>query len=902
MAVQADLMETSQPKKPSRITFAGTSEAADDVDEASVSSQVLRLLVTLLGLDVHERPNPWAEVWLSFQDKAGNQLGLQDQDASRSRADDNSSYHVAGAHRDGPMLSERSEDYKEGHQAWQFRVLKKLQQCADEGTLESDCDDDFGEQLKLAEYMLNKITHAVGVLQDPEQQERPIILREYTEKMVVEVSQDLRQWLEQLATLVSIYHVRLLNLEGERSGLASTLLAEQAKVKELQHEKTEAVQRYDALQNHWKEDKMRRRAEALLGIQAEAGDALIYSQQDVDEMQKDWERDSLEPLLQEIAELRAKHDELVDRLKDKSNQMRDLRKAGQKQPTIIEAPEGLSTESTAILVAVLSGLSEKTNEDNLCEMLLKLIKSIKSGGADLKLLLQQVTQMPSPPQPSTPVPPEPVQTSPGPQVAPPQTDNLAIPFLKIVTQELNALESKLKQCPLSSGANKLASLAKWMKEMLGRASTMCASGPNASHGVQSQSPPKWDLGALQRVVAKPLTKQTGTNTEGNVQDTSAAEEVIRAQVESEWRKRLEQLQEQLEQQVAMAKAAEKAKTEEAMRALQEAAEAAEKRARELRNRLLEMERLLKARGLGKEAAEVINESGLSEYLQESVFERLYKDAMDRMRRAAEKQMARLKETSEAFFLNLLAQCNLMPPKVLSEARARAAGQHMAEKTAFENYRDSYRPWPNVSDLVDSKYGQPATQHGAWRRNDSLQLVRGDSSPTPAYQASRQTTQQERSPPPGAAAWRSPVLRRSASEVPYSRARAMDKGATHLQSCLGISTAQRNGTRLDSTLPKTAGIGPLAVPHGTRALPPVDQRQGSQIMNRATHRSILASEMNAAFAHSYGDDAPFPSSPQPELRPAKQKLMSPSQSGHGTVSTPNLRKPLRALLQSGDPVF
>jgi len=156
--------------------------------------------------------------------------------------------------------------YREEHLGWQVRVLSHLKQVAARGTLghgsiapvkgaANDRGPEFLEHLELAEHMLKRITGAVGVLQDPEKNERPIVLREYTEKMVLQVCKDLRQWLEQLSVLISLYHVHLLDLENERCRLAELLQKREDVFKQNEHKCKEAVMRHDRLQERWKEDK-----------------------------------------------------------------------------------------------------------------------------------------------------------------------------------------------------------------------------------------------------------------------------------------------------------------------------------------------------------------------------------------------------------------------------------------------------------------------------------------------------------------------------------------------------------------------------------------------------------------------------------------------------------------------
>ena len=60
---------------------------------------------------------------------------------------------------------------------------------------------------------------------------------------------------------------------------------------------------------------------------------------------------------------------------------------------------------------------------------------------------------------------------------------------------------------------------------------------------------------------------------------------------------------------------------------------------DLRKKLRELEALLKKGGLSKKLQQLFDDSGLADFLQgRDVFERLYRDALHRMRRLAEAQM------------------------------------------------------------------------------------------------------------------------------------------------------------------------------------------------------------------------------------------------------------------------
>ena len=93
--------------------------------------------------------------------------------------------------------------------------------------------------------------------------------------------------------------------------------------------------------------------------------------------------------------------------------------------------------------------------------------------------------------------------------------------------------------------------------------------------------------------------------------------------------------------------------EEAMRKLEEEARKAENIITDLRNKLKALQALLERAGLGKEAAAALSQSGLKDFIAgRDVFERLYRDALRRMRVYAETQL-RLLNMSAADFLQTL---------------------------------------------------------------------------------------------------------------------------------------------------------------------------------------------------------------------------------------------------------
>ena len=95
------------------------------------------------------------------------------------------------------------------------------------------------------------------------------------------------------------------------------------------------------------------------------------------------------------------------------------------------------------------------------------------------------------------------------------------------------------------------------------------------------------------------------------------------------------------------------RAEEAMRKLDEEARKAESIIKELRDKLRALEALLQRAGLGKEAAAALAQVGLKDFIAgRDVFERLYRDALRRMRVYAETQLQLLNRSGAAFLQTL----------------------------------------------------------------------------------------------------------------------------------------------------------------------------------------------------------------------------------------------------------
>lgn len=594
----------------------------------SPAARTLKLIVGLLGQEVHEKPNTWAEVWLTFQDAAQAGLGIGP-NAAGAKWDDAAS---RGQH--DCMRGESLE--------WQARVLSHLQDLVanDVNSGKGPFSEDFHEQLEVAEYILRRIVTAVATLQGPDSQDRPMILREYTEECVVQVCGDLRQWLEQLATLLSIYHVCLLDAEAERRRLADELSSRLSTFKGSEEERQKAVSRYEQLQQNWKEEQMKQRAAALLGIQAQGEDALVYSQRDADEMQLEWEREQVDPLLEELRELKIKNDDLLDKLKDRGREMRELRSLQRTRTKTLEVddfkPEvkGLDGQQITQLAAALMGFSERLSDEAFSTTARRLSQAVQSGGDGLMELVREVNDLPAQQPPSMA---SFVDQTDKDSI---QMDPAASKCFETVASELENFEADLRR---GGAAAHLAPFVKWASSSMRKSLAVCT---GAEEAPQRWTPaPTADVSRLDRVSEKPPIKQVAVQTDT---DSPNSAPVQPNTVELELRSRINSMQRELSSKIKEAErraSADAAKSESTILELDSDLRKADATIKELRRQLLEMQRLMKSKGLGKQLEAAMAEAGLTDMLQGDVFERLYKDAMDRMRRFAEAQRLRQQETS-----------------------------------------------------------------------------------------------------------------------------------------------------------------------------------------------------------------------------------------------------------------
>mmetsp|Transcript_19540 Transcript_19540/g.58586 ORF Transcript_19540/g.58586 Transcript_19540/m.58586 type:complete len:778 (-) Transcript_19540:3-2336(-) len=588
---------------------------------ASHVEQALQAAITQLDPKAkHTDPKPWAEVWLTFPDRTGNCLGLG-----------------------GGLDGERGSALTGQEESWKEGALRHLRELLVQGSGAGialgggqkreggELGPDLGEHLQFVTHAMERVTHAVTVLQAPEQYTRPLVLKEYTGGLIDDVCKDLRQWLQKICDALPLYHVHLLESETERRRLLE--LCERL-MRELEAERVghkQDTMRADETKRMIEELKMKQRAQALLGVADDDDDALIFSRNDVKRMKDEWEEEllrefevkRLQPLLDEIAKLRLQREEAMDRLTVQSV-----------KPVV--PPEKPGTHQG--ILDSLKMLTERCAQFSPTQKaILALEQAAKDpDSADFAEVTEKIQRLPelgAVPRAASP-------PKPGPLVA--------------VGKELGVLEAELRNCPVESGAERLLPLISW------------ASG--ALPAGTSEPPPAWDVDFL-KGSGRPAGRAFGVNTDDNFfpakpkEDSGASKKPpppaapdngidkealmkkLREEMEAKYRDQMNRMKADFERQLQAerdAAAAERAKFEALIAELQADLEAANKLAKDLRKKLLDLQRMMKAKGMGAAFEDALQNSGMNEYLLAGgVFERLYNDALARMRRWQEAYMGRL---------------------------------------------------------------------------------------------------------------------------------------------------------------------------------------------------------------------------------------------------------------------
>jgi len=560
------------------------------------------------------------------------------------------------------------------------------------------------DHLELAEFCMKRITHAVVCLQDPSQQESPMLLREYTDEMVFEVCKDLRQWMDQLGNLLALYHCGLLDLEKDRRRLMEQLDSREGLYHENEEKRRAADHRYDKLQDIRKEEQMKQRADFLLGLSTSGGDPKIYSQREVDDLKRQWKREHVDPLMADIEELKARIEELSGKLGKRPG------KGG------AGGDDDFEGGPMKLLKTALTALADRTAQDEISDLQIRLAAGIDGGYAELSDVLKDILKLKS------------LREGGGAggalsprSAAAKKAEEQMTGCINAVAAEMGKLEKGMKELP---GLETIGGLAGWARETL----TAVAKNPK---GVKWKPAPGWQVSDLKSAIAAAAKHMGlggkggaggGGGAGGDMSDDGALGQCLVAvasefgklargfkglnggekvtaivewgrdtiniarqspdnprwraappwdldglgggkngkgsdkDLEAMWKARLEALRAEYEEKLRALMAqleAERARAEEALRKLEEESKRADDLINGLKSKLVQMENVLKKAGLGKQAQDALWESGLAEFLNgRDVFERLYRDATTRMRRLAEAQIKVLQESSADFIRNV----------------------------------------------------------------------------------------------------------------------------------------------------------------------------------------------------------------------------------------------------------
>eukprot|EP00438_Fugacium_kawagutii_P034874 Skav225570 [mRNA] locus=scaffold81:486018:495663:+ [translate_table: standard] len=462
----------------------------------------------------------------------------------------------------------------------------------------------MAEQLDLAEFTLKRITHAVNLLQDhailkaatnikhiiPARDPKQL-LQGYTDAMTAEVCTDLRQWLEKLADLLSFYHMYILDCEREKRCLREKMNVVEAKYQENQDRLT-----FPSLN----EFKMKRRAEALFGLNLDDEDSEVASAAQgipFPTMVRSRTEKYVAPLLEELEDLRNQLDQ--GRFASKRNVV-----ARAEEPT--SPTSQMSGAQRQLLSGALFAASARA-PDPLGDLLWQLGDRAGDDYKDIALAIQALP----------PLDPRLAQMG----------DAAAI----LDANDLDLLQTALKATSDYVQGELGEELIRFSKHF----ATNSPELPEIVRAIREISSPKAAArGACRSVgvnttasMVLPTAPGDSSKDQGPTTDFRAELERLRAQLEAELRAAREEAERQ------------RRRAEEAMEKLEAEAKRADGLMSEMRKKLQTMQSVLQKSGLDKEAEAALQESGLSTFIKgRDVFERLYQDALRRMRVQAENQL------------------------------------------------------------------------------------------------------------------------------------------------------------------------------------------------------------------------------------------------------------------------
>ncbi|CAK0878335.1 unnamed protein product [Prorocentrum cordatum] len=697
---------------------------------AGAAARTLALASGLLGKELDVTPSYWPAVWQEFGDEAVSQL-----------------------------LSRGTKGEDEGAGAklqWQARVLRRLRELMDDrppkGDAEESADAGFQEHLQAAEFVLRRAAHAVSVLQTCD--EGGPARMPHLEKVVPRVCADLASWLEQMTTLVSVYHVSLHDMESERRRLQAELSAQVARAGSAEREAHAAGSRLERVIERRQEEETQAKADQLLGRNApgaawddEAWEAKL------DELHRKWEEQYMQPVLQEMEDLKSQNMELLDMLRKSNREKKEVEDLLSKAEAFLKA-SSLRDEAQAQGMEALEKLLESLDDDCFWaegrSLLQESLEYLRSGDDSHQVAIQGLLRAGC--------------------AAAAEHGRLSAACAH-AGRALRAVGGWLAEAAAAAeglapevGIGNLAPVLDWAVRAMS-ASARGLGGPRGLGGggsspgatspqtPQGQDPaysffpddgdeeecgragPGGDSGGALGQAGEFPWESLGCGEPSRWEPDHEAPARVRRQVEEEVRVQMQaQVAGELERlRLEMAaQASESAAITERSRRdademaekLREDLEKARGRIDELRKKLTALQKILEKRGLGKEMREAMEEAGLTTFQSGAnrVFERLYGDATARLHKFTERQVDYIRENStgwqnkckgafERVLDQVVRQKEQVAPQKSELGRAgqmfrQVVEQRLAPRAAAKNEH----PTPLQMGRATSAPGQPRRSH------------------------------------------------------------------------------------------------------------------------------------------------------------------------------------------------
>lgn len=169
------------------------------------------------------------------------------------------------------LINDRSVKVEDSETELQLGVLKTLQdEWKKESRFEADgekkFDLDLGEYLSTSEFALRRVLDSVKLLQDPYRKSQPFVQGQFIEMQVEAVSNDLEQWLLKLSTIISVYHVQLLDFIEKRKAAEAKAQSLEEQLKKSEENNAHLRREVEYVRKELVLFRSKRRCGAMLGL------------------------------------------------------------------------------------------------------------------------------------------------------------------------------------------------------------------------------------------------------------------------------------------------------------------------------------------------------------------------------------------------------------------------------------------------------------------------------------------------------------------------------------------------------------------------------------------------------------------------------------------------------------